>query len=346
MPTNPSSKKTEISMLNIMLCLFVVFIHVSSAPVSQLNKASFQYMAVMIPWRLSAFVVQGFIFLSGLKFFIKGTDNFNYTVFLKKRIKTIIIPYLIWVMVYYVYFCAIGYFPFSIKDYIIYVINGSIVSPFYFIVIIVQFYILMPLWIKLFKTFESKILVIISFILMIMAKKYLPLFIGNSFLYYDRIFTTYLFYWILGCAAGLNYNSFRALASKIIFFSAAAFAIAALSDAYFSLKSFAYMQYVPFLENLHVLYCITAILFSFGFFAVLSDKGFKFGSILKNIDSSSFYIYLSHCFVMNIIDHITARLGIYSIGEAYLLRFISVYVITITLCVCYIKLKKRILSRR
>ena len=71
------TRKTEISMLNILLCLMVVFIHVSSAPVSQLNKESFQYITVMVPWRLSAFVVQGFIFLSGLKFFIKGTENFN-----------------------------------------------------------------------------------------------------------------------------------------------------------------------------------------------------------------------------------------------------------------------------
>ena len=340
------TRKTEISMLNILLCLMVVFIHVSSSPVSQLNKESIQYIAVMIPWRLSAFVVQGFIFLSGLKFFIKGTENFNYIQFLKKRIKTIIIPYLIWVMVYYVYFCSIGYFPFSIKDYIIYVINGSIVSPFYFIVAIVQFYVLMPLWIKLFKIFDSKILLVVSFFIMILAKKYLPHLLGNSFLYYDRIFTTYLFYWVLGCAAGLNYNSFKNFASKTILFFAVAFIIIASADSYFSLQSFAYGQYVPFLENLHVLYCISAIIFTFGFFTILSNKGIELNGILKNIDSSSFYIYLSHCFVMNIVNHIIELFGIYSIGKAYLIRFLAVYIITITLCVCYIKLKKRIFTRR
>lgn len=69
-------------------------------------------------------------------------------------------------------------------------------------------------------------------------------------------------------------------------------------------------------------------------------------SFFKNIDASSFYIYLSHCFVMNIINHIIELCGIYSIGKAYLIHFVTVYVITITLCVCYIKLKKRILSRR
>lgn len=340
------TRKTEISMLNILLCLMVVFIHVSSAPVSQLNKESFQYVSVMVPWRLSAFVVQGFIFLSGLKFFIKGTENFNYLQFLKKRIKTIIIPYLIWVMVYYVYFCSIGYFPFSIKDYIIYVINGSIVSPFYFIVAIVQFYVLMPLWIKLFSIIDKKILVALSFIIMILAKRYLPILIGDSFLYYDRIFTTYLFYWVFGCAAGLNYESFKNFASKTFLFSASAFAIIAIANSYFSLQSFAHGQYVPFLENLHVVYCIAAILFTFGLFTILSNKGIELNGLLKNIDASSFYIYLSHCFVMNIVNHIIELCGIYSIGKAYLIRFLCVYIITITLCVCYIKFKKKILSRR
>ena len=78
----------------------VVFIHVSSIPVSQLQKDSLQYLGVMLPWRLSAFVVQGFIFLSGLKFFMKGTEKFNYLTFLKKRIKTILLPYIIWTAAY------------------------------------------------------------------------------------------------------------------------------------------------------------------------------------------------------------------------------------------------------
>ncbi len=341
-----TTRKTEISMMNILLCLIVVFVHVSSAPVSQLNKESLQYITVMVPWRLSAFAVQGFIFLSGLKFFIKGSESFRYIPFLKKRIKTIIIPYLIWVMVYYVYFCSIGYFPFSIKDYIIYVINGSIVSPFYFIVIIVQFYVLMPLWIKLFNIIDKKILVVLSLIIMIAAKRYLPDIIGSSFLYYDRIFTTYLFYWFFGCAAGISYKNFKNFASKAFPFSASSFGIIAITNSYYSLQSFAYGHYVPFLENLHVVYCITAILFTFGLFTILANKGIVLGSFLKNIDAASFYIYLSHCFVMNIVNHIIELCGVYSIGKAYLIRFISVYIITITLCVCYIKFKKTILSRR
>jgi len=96
-------KKTEISYMNIFLCLLVVFIHVSSEPVSKLDKSGLPYIFIMVPWRLSAFVVQGFIFLSSLKIFLKPISHFDYLSFIKNRVKTILFPYIIWVMIYYLY---------------------------------------------------------------------------------------------------------------------------------------------------------------------------------------------------------------------------------------------------
>ena len=71
-------RKNELSSMNIVFCLLVIFIHVSSAPVTGLSKESWQYAVFFVPWRLSAFVVQGFIFLSGLKMFLKeDTKRYN-----------------------------------------------------------------------------------------------------------------------------------------------------------------------------------------------------------------------------------------------------------------------------
>ena len=341
-----SGRKTEISLLNVVLCLLVVFIHFSSAPVSLLDKHSLQYIIVMVPWRLSAFVVQGFIFLSGLKFFLKGTDSFSYGKFISKRAKTILIPYLIWVMAYYLYFCSIDYFPFDISDYVKYAVTGSIVSPFYFIIAIFQFYLLMPVWIRLFKKFDTRLLLIMSFLLMVISKKYLPVILGDTFKYYDRIFTAYIFYWFLGCAAGLNYNGFKAVLSRLLPACTVFFLVFAVVDIHFSVKSLVYEEYIPFLENLHVLYCISAILFLYGALSTLSKHIQKLPSIVNGIDSASFYIYLSHCFVMNVIDYRMQLRGIYGVKTTYVIRFISVYIITVSLCILYVKLKKKIILRR
>lgn len=60
----------EISFLNILLCVLVVFIHSSSEPVSSLDKSTLSWAICFIPWRLSAFAVQGFLLLSGVKLFL------------------------------------------------------------------------------------------------------------------------------------------------------------------------------------------------------------------------------------------------------------------------------------
>ena len=50
-------RRTELSCLNLLLCLLVIFIHASSEPVGRLLRDSWQYFVVMVPWRLAAFVV-------------------------------------------------------------------------------------------------------------------------------------------------------------------------------------------------------------------------------------------------------------------------------------------------
>jgi fucose 4-O-acetylase-like acetyltransferase len=139
-------RKDELSYLNILFCLLVIFVHVSSNPITTLSKSSWQYAVVFFPWRLSAFVVQGFLFLSGLKLFLNHPNGFNYKSLYSSRLKSILIPYIIWNVIYYIYFVRKCYFGFDLKDLLVYMCNGTLVSPFYFVVILFQFYILAPLW--------------------------------------------------------------------------------------------------------------------------------------------------------------------------------------------------------
>lgn len=67
----------ELSYLNLTFCILVALIHILSEPVSSLDRSSLQYFVVMIPHRLSSFVVQGFIFLSGLKLCLGGRCKIN-----------------------------------------------------------------------------------------------------------------------------------------------------------------------------------------------------------------------------------------------------------------------------
>lgn len=81
------NKKYEISFLNTLFCVLVIFIHVVSAPVTDLEKGTAAWTAVFVPWRLSAFVVQGFIFLSGMKMFLNTGRKIDYKKYYLSRFK-------------------------------------------------------------------------------------------------------------------------------------------------------------------------------------------------------------------------------------------------------------------
>ena len=338
-----SKKQQEIMFLNTLLCVLVVFIHCASHPVSNYIKPSLPYTLTFIPWRLSAFVVQGFIFLSGMKLFLKPQNDFSYEKFISKRIKTVLIPYVFAVLIYYIYFMRNGYFPFSIKDIVFYVLSGSLVSPFYFIVAIMQFYLLMPLWIKMTEKTKPLPALIISLMVMLAAKHYIPQFLANFekiASYNDRIFTTYLIYWVAGCYAGKNYASFCTFMKKCFVPFALIFIALSAADVIFTYKAFVYGQYFPFLENLHMVYCIGATAFTFSLGTMIKNITF-----IRYIDAVSFNMYLFHCLVIFIANDFMARLGITSITVQFALRIILAYGVTFTLCIVYQNIKSKIKSR-
>lgn len=333
----------EISLLNVFLCLSVIFIHVSSKPITVLDVNSMGYLAAFIPWRLASFVVYGFIFLSGCKLLLSKSNNFSYGKFLVSRLVSIVIPYIIWVFIYYIYFWHNNYFAFKFTDLIRYIFIGDLVSHFYFIIIIVQFYLLAPLWIKLVKKINESIALPVSLILTVILGANLPDILNIAapnyiFPYADRVFTTYLFYWTAGCYAGLYYEKFKAqlLANRI--FIAVFFAVSAAGNVYFSYLKFTGRSYISWLDNIHTMYCMSAILFFFTA-AVSLNKSLMIG-VINKIDRVSYSIYLGHCLIIFIADDILLKFvpGL-PMKASYPIRIFAVYTVVILAALIWYHLK-------
>jgi hypothetical protein len=64
-------RKREISSLNCLFCVMVVCIHLLSEPVTRFEKGTWQYAVAFVPQQLMFVSVYGFVFLSGLKLFIR-----------------------------------------------------------------------------------------------------------------------------------------------------------------------------------------------------------------------------------------------------------------------------------
>ena len=84
-----SKKRRELDVCNVAFCVLVILIHVLAEPVTQYRQDSVLYVLALGPWRLSAFVVQGFLFLAGVKLFVtrkSQSDPFSYSQFYLGRL--------------------------------------------------------------------------------------------------------------------------------------------------------------------------------------------------------------------------------------------------------------------
>ncbi len=336
-----TKRKSELSLLNLFFCALVALIHILSESVTALDKTSLAYLSVVIPWRLSSFVVQGFIFLSGLKFVLSAKQPFSFVSFWKKKVSGIILPYILWVFIYYCYFVYNHYFPFRLSDLAQYILNGTLVSPFYFVIIILQFYLLAPLLLKLTNKTNRWVLLAVSLVGMLFIWKNTVPFLNATglwpnFPYTDRIFTSYFFYFIFGMVVGKAYQKCLTFLARFTPLFFGIWCILAVGDMILYLKLQTIVGWT-FIDIYHVFYCIASILFCVSFAAKCS--GIKLPTLVALADKATYHVYLCHCLFIFIGNDIMARLGIGDIGLRTLLRFCFVYTASFTLCMGWQKLK-------
>lgn len=327
-------RKQELSALNILLWILVVLIHILSFPVSVFPLGSIKYNLVMVPWRLSSFAVQGFVLLSGLKMFLTRKYEMPYFQYLKKRFFSIVIPYLICCAVYYAFYIIEYNYPFDIAFFIKSTLNGKIASHFYFIPLIIQFDLLMPLWRKIIISCSPKIIVPaflpVSIVFETCFHQILAYFKNTSFaLYNDRFFMTYVTFWIIGCYIGKYYNEFSKFAKKYYNLIFCAFTASLIICAVFSVIAFNKYARVPYMNLIHYVYVICTIIF----LLAATQKTSALDNICKTrlfaaADRLSYSIYLWHMLVLYAANVFVMKFGLAMQSLAFIFRVIFVYFFT------------------
>ena len=344
------SRRYEISFLNMLFCLIVIFIHITSYLVSQSVVKTTGYCIAVVFSRLSSFVVQGFVMLSGVKLFLTRKDSVSYTKWLKQRFFGIILPYILCFAVYYIYYFFVYDYPLDIKFILAKFFTGDLVCHLYFIPIIVQFDLLLPLWKKIINRCSPIIVVPFCIMISLILGNYFPNMVSIispdlNFLYNDRLFTTYLSFYIIGCYIGKNYNSFLTVLKNNFKTILVCFVIATLLCTYYSLLSYNNIVHVPFLSQIHNLYVYCAIFLIYSLSTKIAPYLMKKISLINQIDFVSYDIYLWHMLVLLVTDYlIIEKFGVYSLIYAFVIRVIVVYTVTIALCLTLNKLKRRIIN--
>ena len=166
-----------------------------------------------------------------------------------------------------------------------------------------------------------------------------------NFTYNDRVFTTYLAFWLIGCYIGKNYEYFISVLKKNFCAISTIYGFVLVLCIYFSYMSFNGFIYVPFMNMLHFIYVVSTIVFLYAVTIKLPESTFEKIPLVKSTDKASYHIYLWHMLVLFLTNILIDKFVITAQGINFIIRTVVTYTITISLCVIYGKIKEKVIRR-
>lgn len=270
--------------------LGVVSIHSTSIGY-KFENTSFDFIGTVIWRQLINFSVPLFLAISGYFAASKNFENRDdYTNFLKRQLPKVCIPYLFWSIIYIIPLVIKGT---SIKRIIFLLVTFQTSFHFYFILLIIQYYILLPVLQKMKNLNGLSAAAVISLLscLTIFTLRYyldinIPLYI------YAGVFPTWIVFFVLGIyirANGIG-MSLKKLAMLLI-----------IGFIFSILETFAIHRIfndlgdgVSAIKVSSFFYSTCVILFLFK----VHDKNIINSNLLSNLGEISFGIYLSHIILL------------------------------------------------
>ncbi|HHW56986.1 MAG TPA: acyltransferase [Clostridia bacterium] len=324
----------EIDILKGIAIIAVLIIHTTSSAVVILSKTSISYFVLAIVNRLAQFAVPAFIFASAMLLIYNYGDSHDWRVFYKKRFKNVLFPYISWTFIYGAYLIMLYHIPLRSILTVRNLLLGGMFYHMYFIVIIVQLYLLFPIILYIYRLINKNFYTVVMAIILFQIAEIIIFksFISKHFKDSSVIFATYISFIIAGMYIGENIKSWI---KKYKFIGIITFVISMISGYFFigiSLNAFA-GKIIN--SNLFNLYWYTYTLMASIFLLVLSVGILKYPSIsnfMINTGKLSFGIYLIHPLILDILMHFlkTSKSLLFDIytGVAFITIFIFSYYIT------------------
>lgn len=304
----------EFDLLRSLSIVGVVIIHIT-APLDLYAHQGILMSCLFVTLHLAQrFCVPVFLMISGFFLTYKSDSQSNPDLVLKKRLSRIIPPYLFWSLLFYFLDIALGTQTFNLSSLLKKILTGSAVGAYYFVVLIIQFYILWWILCKLKIWHYTKLLLItIGFQLSITIYLYYCLFQIHYFPLIDlmyRFIAAWSFYFVFGLFLGNNYHKFKIILSKFrvhLILLTCVFLVLSIVEFYvidgFNLLNTTIPQTVitgAKLETAISYWRISSQLYSVAFFLlILSFHNtlifpFRANYMIKKIAEYSFAIYLIH----------------------------------------------------
>ena len=340
--------------------LGVVGIHVGSQYLTNNPTANLQLLALYEI--VTRFSVPIFFFISafGLFYNLDLNEKFSYKAFMKRRFKTVLVPYLVWSLFYMVHYTLTNhtltlFAPLNFAGILFF---GLACYQLYFMVILIWFYLLMPLWIFIVKRLNFMWFAII-FVLQ-MAFDYYSSFIMNPYgienEFIKALFVYRLNYWVLhyvfifllGGFLALHYAKFKLFMQNRLNYIRI-FAVLSL------IGLLGYYYYCMFVEGYNaegaintahqlspagLIYTVGATigLFAEYQYGILSKVGTNLSSMLGR---HSYFMYLAHPIAITYLSLVMAKFNIVMTGINSLIFYCAVIWLTLLMAIIVRGFSKR-----
>lgn len=293
----------------------------------------------------SRFSVPIFFFISafGLFYRMDLAEPFEYGKFLRRRFKAVLIPYLLWSTFYLLHdnlFYGYKLFPnfgYAAEIYFF----GLAKYHLYFLVILIWFYLLMPLWIFLVKrmTPARLILLLVAQVAFDFCSSYCAGLSENLFMKWrlNWLVLHYVFIFILGGVLAIHSQRFFAwcAANKKIISATFLLALTTLLGYYYFLirvRNFSPEAAVNTAHQLSppgIFYTIAASIFLFALFqsGSLPAPLKKFLSVLGK---NSYFVYLAHPLTITYLSLSLGKLGLIMTAPNALIFYVVTIAVTLS----------------
>ena len=328
--------------------LGVIGIHVGSQYL--MNPASNAHLTALFEIA-TRFSVPIFFFISafGIFYNMDLDKPFSYRRFLEKRSRAVFIPYLVWSLFYLLHdgwLYNVGFpAPLSLASLLFF---GNAKYQLYFLVLLIWFYLLMPLWIPLVKRIDGKGLFLL-FALQV-AFDYFSSFnvpfntmvysmensVLKSFLLYRLNYWVlhYVFIFIIGGYLAVHFKEFQSFMrdhQKIIYLFFAA-SLAGLLGYYYDLLAFRGYTQMDAINTAHQL-CPLGIVYTLGasifFFTFFTEQHYpqSLNRLFSLLGKHSYFAYLVHPFFIGYMMLALERHGVILTAQ----KALAFYLVTVIL---------------
>ncbi len=333
-----SHRLKEMDFIRAVAALAVIAIHVSATYIDVSRGAYYTNQLVR-------FAVPLFVLISGLLLYRTNDsikDFKGYLAFLGKRLKKIFIPYLIWSLIYTLFTMRadLGSVWLNkaefLTDFGRKLLIGNACTHLYFVIIIIQMYLLFPLlktfvirfpktafWTCLAVTLVSQTAIYLHSMKIIRIQDFiLPKY---------EVFPVWIFFFVFGMLYSRNMEQWekrlQGKLSHIFLIWAASLALLIINNKMTGTLDLS-------IKPVIMLYCIATFFLLETLALSIKDRLQPMWKVSKWLSVQSFFIYLAHILVLNCIRLLSNRLGIQHLWDGFggmLMLYFAVTLITVAI---------------